>query len=152
MFVLLINEINPHSFSFVTFLFIFTSEALPHRGLLYTIFYIAYLRICRGNLLREFAVAICRRKLPWEFAVAICRWFFVYVSKCFFVYVSKSCLYGSKPFLYMSKTFWFVRFSLLTVFLFAIAVAIMVHRNLEISALVCKYKCCLLDNNNVLLS
>ena len=74
MFVLLINEINPHCFCFVTcFLFIFTSEALSHGGLLHTIFYIAYLRICCGNLSREFVVAICRRNLPWEFAVEICR-------------------------------------------------------------------------------
>ena len=74
MLVLLINEINPHSFCFVTcFLFIFTSEALPHRGLLHTIFYIAYLRICHGNLPLEFAVAICSRNLPWVFATIICH-------------------------------------------------------------------------------
>ena len=85
--------------------------------------------ICRGCLPQEFAVGICRRNLPWELAVAICRGFFVYVSKSFFVYVSKSCLCGSRPFLYVSKTFWFVRFSLLTVFLFAIVVAVMDHRN-----------------------
>ena len=70
MLVLLINEINPHSFFFVTcFLFIFTREALPHRGLLCTIFCIAHLRICRKNLLQEFAVAICRENLPWLFAM-----------------------------------------------------------------------------------
>ena len=86
MFVLLINEINPHSFCFVTyFLLIFTREALPKGGLLHTIFCIAYLRIFRGYL-------------PWVF---------VYISESFFVYVSKSCLYGSgsKHFLYVSKTF-----------------------------------------------
>ena len=56
-----------------SFLFIFTSEALPHRGLLHTIFCIAYLRNCRGNLLQELAVAICRGYLPREFTVGICR-------------------------------------------------------------------------------
>ena len=73
MFVLLIYEINPHSLCFVTcFLFIFMREALPHRGV-YTISCITYLRICRGSLPQEFAVAICRGNLPQEFAVAICR-------------------------------------------------------------------------------
>ena len=100
------------------FLFIFTREALPHRGLLHTIFCIAYLRICHGNLL-------------WLFAAGICRGFFVYISESFFVYVSKSCLYGGKPFLYVCKTFWFVRFSLLTVFLLVIVVAVMGHRRNE---------------------
>ena len=144
MFVLLIHEIHPHSFCFVTcFLFIFTREALPHRGLLHAIFCIAYLRICRGylpqeiaagicrgNLPQVFAVAICCQNLPWEFAVAIFRGFFVYTSQSFFVYVSKSCLYGGKPFLYVCKTFWFVRFSLLTVFLLVIVVAVMGHRSI----------------------
>ena len=73
MFVLLIHEIHPHSFCFVTcFLFIFTREALPHRGLLHAIFCIAYLRICRGYLPQEFAAGICRGDLPQVFAVAIC--------------------------------------------------------------------------------
>ena len=69
-----------------------------------------YLRICRGNLPRELAVGIGRRNLPWLFTVVICYGFFVYVNKFFFVYVNKSCLFGSKPFLYVSKTFLFVRF------------------------------------------
>ena len=93
-FVLVINEINSHSFCFVTcFIFIFNGDTLPHRGLLHTIFCIAYLRICRGNLLREIAAGICRgylpqefavgiyrRNLPWLFSVRICRGFFVYIS------------------------------------------------------------------------
>ena len=86
--------------------------------------------ICRGNLPQVFAVAICCQNLPWEFAVAIFRGFFVYTSQSFFVYVSKSCLYGGKPFLYVCKTFWFVRFSLLTVFLLVIVVAVMGHRSI----------------------
>ena len=126
---------SPHSLRnlyFVTcFFFIFTRGALSHRGLLPTIFYVTYLRICllicrenlpqkcSGNLSREFAVASCLEKLPWEFAEEICRgyfpWeftmatccgFFVYVSKSFFVYVSKSCLYGSKPFYMWAKLFY----------------------------------------------
>ena len=118
---------------FVTcFFFIFTREALPHRGLLYTIFCIAYSRICCGNLPWLFAAGICRRNLPWEFAAAVCRGIFVFVRKSFFVYVSKSCLYGSKPFLYVSKTCLFVRFSLLTVFLFDIVVAVMGHRSFQL--------------------
>ena len=97
--------------------------------ILSTIFCITYLRICRGNLPRQFTAGICRGYLPWEFAVGICRenlpricrgylpWVFVYASKSFFIYVSKSCLYGSKPFLYARKTL-FVRFFLLTQFPF----------------------------------
>ena len=105
MFVLLINEINPHSFSFVTcFLFIFTVK-LSHT---------------------EYSTPSSVLHI-WEFAVAICRGFFVYISESFFVYVSKSCLYGGKPFLYVCKTFWFVRFSLLTVLLLVIVVAVMSH-------------------------
>ena len=70
MFALLINEINLHSFCFVTcFLFILTREALPQRGLLHTIFCIAYLRICRWNLPWLFAARICRKNLPWGFFI-----------------------------------------------------------------------------------
>ena len=126
--------------------FIFTSEALPHRAysaqssaLHIQEFTIA---ICCENLLQEFAMAICCENLPQEFAVGICcknlLWLFasrichgylpfVFVSNSFFVYVSKSCLYESKPFLHVGKTFLFVRFSSLTVFLFVIAVAVMGH-------------------------
>ena len=71
----------------------------------------------------------------WQFAVAICRRFFVYIRESFFVYVSKSCLYGGKPFLYVCKTFWFVRFSLLTVLLLVIVVAVMGHRPYQGSAI-----------------
>ena len=124
MFVLLINEINPHSFCFFTcFIFIFTREALPHR------------RNCSTSssvlLIWEFAMGICRGYLPWEFAMVTCRGFFVYISKSFFAHVSKCCLYGDKPFLYVCKTFWFVRFSLSTVLLLVIVVAVMGHRTIE---------------------
>ena len=55
------------------FLFIFTREALPHRGCstrssVLRIWEFA-LEICRGNLLQEFAVAICREYLPWVFCI-----------------------------------------------------------------------------------
>ena len=131
------------NFCFVTcFLFIFTREALPHRGitphhLLHYIFqnlpWSFAAIIFRGYLPREFAAGICSGNLPQEFAAGICRenlpWIFLFVSKSFFVYVSKSFLYGSKPFLYVSKTFLFVRFSLLTVFLFVTVVAVTGHHN-----------------------
>ena len=100
MLVLLINEINPHSFCFVTcFLFIFTREALPHRIAPH---HLLYYDCIFENLPWLFAAGICRGYLPREFAIAICLGFFVYVSESFFVCVSKSCLYGSKPFLYLS--------------------------------------------------
>ena len=92
MFVLLINEINPHSFCFVSYL---TQRIVPH-DLLYCIF---------ENLPWEFDVAIYRGNLPQEFAAAICRGFFVYISESFFVYVSKSCLYGGKPFFICVQNF-----------------------------------------------
>ena len=84
--------------------------------------------ICRRNLPQKFAVAICCENLPWLFAVG----FLVFVSKFFFVYVINSCLYGSKPFLYVSKTFSFVRFSLLPMFLFVVAVAVMGNRTTKV--------------------
>ena len=85
-------------------------------------------RTCRGYL-PEFSAGICLGCSPKNFAVTICREFFVFVSKSFFVYVSKSCLYKSKHFLYFfAQTFLFVRFSLLTVFLFVSFVAVMSHR------------------------
>ena len=100
MFVLQINEINPHSFCFVScFLFIFTREALPNMKSLHTILCIAYLRICSENL-------------PWVF----------------YMFKRMLCCVCEQILLYGSKTFWFVRFSLLTVFYFIIVVAVMGHR------------------------
>ena len=88
--------------------------------------------ICLGYLPQLFAVGICRSYLPWLFAVRICRdylpWVcFVYVSKPFFC-VSKCFFFLSKSFLIESKRFFYVRISLLTVFLFAIAVVVIGHR------------------------
>ena len=136
MFVLLINKGNPHSFCFVTcFLFIFIRETLPRRGCSTSSSVLHIwefsMGICRGYFPREFAVGICRRNLPWELAVAIYRGFFVYICESFFVYMSKSCLYGDKPFVYVCKTFWFMRFSLLTVFLLVIVVVVMGHHTFK---------------------
>ena len=106
--------------------------------------------ICRRNLPQLFAVTFyrgifaapicrdfspwdfCRSYLPWLFAVRLCRdylpWVcFVYVSKPFFC-VSKCFFFLSKSFLIESKRFFYVRISLLTVFLFAIAVVVIGHR------------------------
>ena len=126
IFVLLINEINPNGFCFVTcFLFIFPREALPHRGLLYTIFCVAYLRICGGYLPQEFAAGICRGNLPQVFAVG-----FLYIQANPFLYMWVNLVYMEANLFYMcAKLFWFVRFSLLTVLLLVIAVAVMGHRN-----------------------
>ena len=81
--------------------------------------------ICRENLPWLFAARIGRRNLPRKFAAEICRGYLRWVF-CICKHIL-SCLYGRKPFLYVSKTFLFVRFSLLTVFLFVIAVAAMGH-------------------------
>ena len=93
MLVLLINEINSHRFYLATcFLFIFTSEALPHRGCP-TLSFILHIwefavAICRKNLPWLFAARICRRSLPQELAVAICRenlpWVFCICKRIFF--------------------------------------------------------------------
>ena len=55
------------------FRFIYTREAFLHRGLLTTIFYITYLKLCRENLPQAFSVEICRRNLPRLLAMRICR-------------------------------------------------------------------------------
>ena len=99
MFVLLINEINPNRFCFVAcFLFIFfTREALPHRGLLNTIFCIAYLRICRGYLPWVFCIykrilfCICEQILfIWRQTFFICVQNFL-ICEIFFINSASSC-------------------------------------------------------------
>ena len=112
-----------HLFSF--YLHMWSS---PTQRMLHTIFCFTYSRVCRGNLPHKFAMSICHRNLPWLFAVGILS--FVFVSKSFLVYGNKSFLYESKPFSYVSKTFLFVIFSLLTVFLFVIAVVVLAHINI----------------------
>ena len=86
MFALIINLLSlTISDAMVTcccFLFIFTWKALLRKGLFTVIFYIAYSRICRGNLprqfcrgclLQEFGARFCRENLPQEFPVTIFR-------------------------------------------------------------------------------
>ena len=70
------------------FLFIFTREALPHRGcstrscVLHIWGFVA--GICRGYLPQEFAVKNCHGNLPQKFAVDICRGFFCIYKRIIF--------------------------------------------------------------------
>ena len=94
------------------------------------------------NLLREFAVAIWRRNLPWEFAARICRrnlpWVFAGCTcKQICFSTCKQILFIWKQTFFIREQNFFVRSSLLTVFLFAIAVAVMGHR--KIVFLIVKY-------------
>ena len=83
----------------------------------------------------EFPKETGHGKLTQEFCVAIvtetCCELFGYVSKSF-SYERKPCLCGSKPFLNMSKTFLYARFSLLIVFLFAIVTAVLGHSTVDL--------------------
>ena len=83
--------------------------------------------ICRANMPWLFAVRIRRSYLPWLFIVGVCRSYlpwvhFAYVSKPFlymsksFFFVNKPFLNGSKHFLYVSKTFFiYENFSIISV-------------------------------------
>ena len=86
-------------------------------------------RICRGYFPREFAAGICRGNLLQEFAVAICHGYlpFVFAKRSFFVYVSNLVYMKANLFYMCAKLVRFVRFSLLTVFLFVITVAAIGH-------------------------
>ena len=75
---------------------------------------------------------ICRENLLQEFAVAICRVFFCICKQIFFFVCKQILFIWKETFLYVSKTFLFVRFSLLTVFLFVIAVAVMGHHRMRL--------------------
>ena len=77
--------------------------------------------ICRRNLPQLFAVANCRGYLSWVCLAYVSKPFFC-VSKSFF-FVNNFFLTESKHFLYVSKTLFIYLISLLTVFLFYIAVA-----------------------------
>ena len=83
---------------------------------------------CRGYLPREFTAGIFRGNFSQQFSVAICHRFFVFVSKSFFVYGRKSCLYESKPFFICERNVFICEIFFITVFLFAIAVAVVGHR------------------------
>ena len=91
---------------------------------------------CHGNLSQEFAVVICHENLPQDFAVAIfcVNLPFAFVSESSFLYVNKSCYMKGNLFCMWAKLFLFARFSLLTVFLFVIAVAVMGHRTYTIGS------------------
>ena len=133
MFVLVINPLILISdavvlqasinFCFVTFFYLHTSHYLQYY-LFENLPWEFDVRICRSYLPQEFIVRTCRGNLLWIFTVKICHgylsWVFCICKQNLFLYVSKSCLYGTKPFL-------FVRFSLLTVFIYVIVVAIMGH-------------------------
>ena len=83
----------------------------------------------------EFPKETSHGKLSQEFCIAIATetfcGLFGYVSKSF-SYERKPCLSGSKPFLNMSKTFLYARFSLIIVFLFAIAMAVLGHSTVDL--------------------
>ena len=136
------------------FLFIFTCEALPHRG--YStqssdlhiqefavgicrknLPWLFAARICRGNLPQEFAVPICRRNFPWLFAARICRrnlpWLFaVCICKEILFCICDQILFiWEQTFLICEQYFLFVRFSLSIMFLSVIAQAVMGHRMLS---------------------
>ena len=93
-------------------------------------------RTCRGYLRQELAMGICHENLPQDFAVAIfCVDLpFAFVSESSFLYVNKSCYMKGNLFCMWAKLFLFARFSLLTVFLFVIAVAVMGHRTYTIGS------------------
>ena len=116
------------------------------------------LKSCRSNLPQKFGVATCRENLPWLFAVGICRSYFpwefaaaiccgnllqlIAVTICHgFVLCMQANLFEQifflcnqiffiwkQTFFICEQNFLFIRISLLTVFLFVFAVAVMCHR------------------------
>ena len=82
--------------------------------------------IFRGNLSREFAAGICHGYLPWVFAVCICK-------EILFCICEQILFIWKQTLLICGQYFLFVRFSLLIVFLFVIAVAVMCHRRFRFS-------------------
>ena len=100
--------------------------------------------ICRGNLPQLFVVGICCGYLPWEFVVAICcrnlLWLIAARICCACLQsvfcICKQILFGickqilfiwKQTFFRWSKSFLFMKCSLLKVFLFVIVVAVMGH-------------------------
>ena len=100
-----------------------------------TLSYIFVMVICRYYLSLEFAVIICRGFLPWEFAAAICRSYLPWLFVVGFLCVCKQTFFLCEQILFLcqqiffnwAKLILFMRISLLTVFLFVIAVAVMGH-------------------------
>ena len=89
------------------------------------------LEICRENLPQLFAVRICRSYLPWVFAVGlfcVCKQTFFLCERIFFL-CKQTFFNWKQTFLIREQDFFlFMRISFLTVFLFAIAGAVMGHR------------------------
>ena len=124
MFVLLINEIHPHSF-LLYYLFSFylhawssPTQRTPSHHLLFCIFenlpqeFAA--RICpgiyRGDLPQEFAVRICRRNLLWVFATRVCRRDLPCLFSVGFLYIQGNPLFCiSEQILFIWRQTFFIR-------------------------------------------
>ena len=123
-------------FSFYLHVWSSPTQRVTHQDLLHYIFenlpWKFTARICRGYLLRGFAAGFCRGNLPQEFPVAICREnlpqeFVVEICLGYLPWIF--CICKQILFCICEQKFLFVRFSLLTVFLFVIVVAVMGHRS-----------------------
>ena len=98
--------------------------------------------VCRDSLPQLFVVGICRSYLSWEFTVDICRGNVLQLFAVGLFCVCKQTFFLFKQILFLLNLFYlkenvfyiwaklslFIRISLLTVFLFVIAVAVMGHR------------------------
>ena len=104
--------------------------------------HIFVMTVCRDSLPQLFVVGICRSYLSWEFTVDICRGnvlqlfavgLFCVCKQTFFLFEQILFLLNlfylkENVFYIWAKLYLFIRISLLTVFLFVIAVAVMGHR------------------------
>ena len=77
--------------------------------------------ICHKNLPRLFTARICHRTLPWLFAVSICKQILFCICEQILFVLKKTIFICVQSFSYL--------FSLLTVFIVVIAVAVMGHRS-----------------------
>ena len=88
--------------------------------------------ICSSYLSWEFAVAICRRNMLWLVAARTCcgylQWVFCICKQILFGICKQIFFIWKQTLLDVSKSFLFVKCSLLKVFLFVIVVAVMGHR------------------------
>ena len=88
------------------------------------------------NLCYELSAAIFRSYFPWKFAIAICRgnlpWGFCICKQTFFLCEQIFSLWKQTFFIWKQNIFLFMGFFLLTVYLFAYAVAVMDHRRSKI--------------------
>ena len=145
IFVLLINEINPHSSCFVTcFPFIFTREALLHRGFLHSssVLHIwefpweCATRICLGYLPQKFALGICRRNLPWLFSAKICLgylpWVFCILKRVSFCMCEQILFKWKQIFFICEQDCLICEIFFINSIPFVFAVAVMDHRTYHI--------------------